>query len=129
MAQRYTRNFNVVTDPKLLCTCCGKGQVSIATFILLEVVREHFGAPVTLLSGARCTEYNLSEAVGSTNGSEHRIIAGQDVDAVDITVKGVSPAAVYTFLKSLPYANLLGLGKYKGFTHMDPRGYGARWTG
>jgi uncharacterized protein YcbK (DUF882 family) len=85
----------------------------------------HFDAPVTITSGPRCTKHNKS--VGGAKNSEHRIIEGEDVDAVDIQVKGHTPTEVYMYLKNLPYANLLGLGKYKTFVHMDPRGYAARW--
>jgi uncharacterized protein YcbK (DUF882 family) len=85
----------------------------------------HFNKPVTVLSGPRCRAYNLK--VGGAKKSEHLIVDGEDVEAVDISVEGVSPTQVYSFLKGLPYANLLGLGKYKTFVHMDTRGYGARW--
>lgn len=130
MSNRHTEHFNPITDKHLHCSCCGKGQVSIATFILLEVVHEHFGKPVTINSGPRCKKHNA--AIGGAKHSEHLIVSDDDgtmidTDAVDITVKDVTPQAVYMFLKSLPYANLLGIGKYKTFTHVDTRGYGARW--
>jgi len=122
---RYTDNFNPVTDRKLQCSCCGTGQLSIATFIILETVRLHFDAPVTVTSGPRCATHN--KAVGGAKNSEHLIRPDEDVDAVDIQVKGHTPQEVYLYLKNLPYANLLGLGKYKTFVHVDPRGYAARW--
>lgn len=125
MTVRSTEHFHPDSDEKLTCTCCGEGQLSIATFIVLEVVRVHFDAPTSLHSGPRCVVHNA--AVGGAKNSEHLIREGEDVDAVDFTVKGVTPTAVYLFLKSLPYASLLGLGKYKDFTHMDTRGYAARW--
>ena len=43
--------------------------------------------------------------------------------AADIVVKGVSPAKVQQYLKD----HLGGMGKYKTFTHVDVRGYVARW--
>ena len=46
---------------------------------------------------------------------------------MDIVVKDVSPTQVYLYLKNTAYSNLLGLGKYKEFTHVDTRGYAARW--
>lgn len=123
--ERTTQNFNPVLDKKLKCTCCGEGQLSISTFMLLETVRMHFGAPVTILSGPRCRPYNRK--VGGAAKSEHLILDGEDVEAVDFTVAGQTPATVYQYLKGLPYANLLGLGKYKTFVHADTRGYAARW--
>lgn len=122
---RSTKNFNPTVDFKLHCSCCRKGQLSIATFIVLETVRAHFGKPVTVMSGPRCKEYN--KKVGGARASEHLIVDHKDVNAVDIQVKDVSPTQVAKFLEELPYANLLGIGKYPTFTHVDTRGYGARW--
>jgi uncharacterized protein YcbK (DUF882 family) len=121
-----TTNFTAKTDPKLACSCCGKGGASIALLIVLEDVKRHFAAGVGINSCARCTSYNKSER--GTKNSEHRIDDESPwSDAADITVTGVTPTKVYSYLKSTPYANLLGLGKYKDFTHVDVRGYPARW--
>ena len=122
---RSTAHFNPVLDPLLHCPCCKTGQLSIATFILLETIREHFSAVVTVSSGPRCAKHNKD--VGGAKNSEHLIREDEDVDAVDIKVKGHTPQEVYLYLKSLPYANLLGIGKYRTFVHVDPRGYAARW--
>lgn len=124
---RTTEHFNPVIDRKLTCSCCGQGQLSIATFIVLETIRLHFDKPVTVVSGPRCRAYN--KKVGGAAKSEHLIIEDMDVDAVDIQVKDVSPTQVTAYLKQLPYANLIGIGKYKTFTHVDTRGYAARWVG
>jgi len=130
MTARQTSNFNNVTDRYLTCECCKQGQLSIAAFIVLETVRMHFNSPVSLSSGPRCKKHN--RRVGGADKSEHLIIQDEDgvlldTDAVDITVRGVTPHEVYMYLKGLPYSNLLGIGKYKTFTHVDVRGYGARW--
>lgn len=121
-----TKNFNSDVDVKMKCTCCGKGGISIATLIVLEDVRRHFDKPVTITSGARCESYNKS--VGGTKRSEHLVTESEPLaDAVDIVVEDVSPTQVYLYLKNTAYASLLGLGKYKEFTHVDTRGYAARW--
>jgi len=125
MTARYTEHFNPVIDRKLTCSCCGAGQLSIATFIILETVRMHFDKPVTITSGPRCAKHN--KKVGGSKNSEHLIREEDDVDAVDIQVQDHTPQEVYKYLKNLPYANLLGIGKYKTFVHVDPRGYQARW--
>ncbi len=124
---RSTQHFNPATDRKLRCSCCSKGQVSIATFIVLETVRAHFKAAVTIVSGARCTTYN--KRVGGATKSKHLIREDKDVTAVDIQVDGKTPAEVADYLKNLPYANLLGIGKYSTFVHVDTRGFAARWNG
>jgi len=124
---RSTKHFNPVTDRKLSCSCCRQGQLSIATFIILETVRMHFDAPVTVVSGARCEKYN--SRVGGATKSKHLIRGDEDVVAVDIQVAGRTPVEVAEYLTNLPYANLLGIGKYNTFVHVDTRGYAARWFG
>lgn len=124
---RHTKHFHPDTDKALLCPCCGAGELAIATFIVLEVVRVHFGKPVTVTSACRCPERNL--AVGGKEFTSRHITEPyeRDADAADIVVKDVAPLEVYNFLCSLPYANLLGIGSYEDFTHLDTRGYAARW--
>ena len=124
---RYTKHFNPETDKALCCPCCGKGTLAIATFIILEVVRVHFGQPVTVTSACRCTIHN--HKVGGTPYTSRHLYEPyeRDPDAADIIVKDVPPQEVYDFLCSLPYANLLGLGNYEDFTHIDTRGSKARW--
>lgn len=122
-----TRNFKQSSDPKLACSCCGKGGASIALLIVLEDLRRHFATSVNINCCARCKSHNSS--VGGVKSSEHLVNEENnwESDAADITVQGVSPKQVYMYLKEKPYANLLGLGQYATFTHVDTRGYGARW--
>ena len=121
-----TANFTAKGDELFQCPCCAKGGLSIALLIVLETVRAHFGAPVTITSGARCAKHNTR--VGGAKRSEHIITTDEPLsDAVDISVEGATTTQVYMFLKSLPYANLLGIGKYKTWVHVDTRGYAARW--
>jgi uncharacterized protein YcbK (DUF882 family) len=121
---RHTKHFHPKSDKKLVCSCCGKGTLAIATFIVLEVVRVHFGVPVTINSACRCRMYN--EKIGGSKNSKH-LCDVLETTAADIVVEDVPPYEVYLFLCSLPYANLLGLGDYSSFTHIDTRGYKARW--
>ena len=123
-----TQHFSPEGDEKFTCSCCKGGGISIATLIVLEVIRMHFNKPVTILSAARCRKYN--KQVGGSKNSEHIFTEDEPlVDAVDIHVKDVSVQELYMFLKNLPFANLLGIGKYKNFIHIDTRGYAARWSG
>lgn len=126
LTMRRTKHFNPDVDTKMRCTCCKTGQLSVATLILLEVVRAHFKAPVNITSGPRCTKHNKD--CGGAKNSQHLITSNlQDVTAVDIRVQGVEHKVVYNFLVQLPYANLLGVGSYNTFTHVDTRGTKARW--
>ena len=135
---RHTQHFNRLSDRMMVCPCCGKGELSVATLIVLEVVRVHFGVPVTITSACRCPEYNALERISGGYKSRHLtahpdtsgntlVWTDRETDAVDITVQGIEPQVVYHFLYTLPYANLLGLGKYNTFTHVDTRGFAARW--
>ncbi len=103
------------------CKCgCGLYIENIALQVILESVRRHFGAPVTITSSTRCAKHNAS--VGGTDNSSH--LTGH---AADIVVKGVDSSMVYRYLDNSGYSNLLGLGRYDDFVHLDTRGTKARW--
>jgi len=86
---------------------------------LLESIREHFDAPITINSGYRSPKHN--EAIGGAKNSYH--VKGM---AADIVVKGVPASRVYNYLNVFHAG---GLGRYKGFTHVDVRNVKARWQG
>lgn len=124
-----TKNFQVGTDPKMQCTCCSKGGLGFAMLVFLEHLKEHYeGKAVHINSGPRCSTYNKS--VGGSKNSEHLTTPEEPlVDTADVRVDGVSTTALHSYIKSLPYANLMGIGLYvkDGFVHCDFRGYPARW--
>jgi uncharacterized protein YcbK (DUF882 family) len=105
------------------CKCgCGLDTIDAATLAVLELVRAHFEAPVTVASGHRCEAHN--RACGGLAGSQH--LRGR---AADIVVEGVNAFEVYAFLDEL-HPHDLGLGRYATFTHVDTRTDGpARWSG
>ena len=86
---------------------------------ILEDVREHFGKPVTIMSGYRCEHHNTK--VGGAKNSRHK-----KGDASDIKVKDISPNKVQEYLLN-KYTDSYGIGKYPYFTHVDARNYKARW--
>ncbi|KAH0795631.1 DUF882 domain-containing protein [Histomonas meleagridis] len=85
---------------------------------LLEKIRNHFGKAVTINSAYRTASYN--KKVGGATNSQH--VKGT---AADIVVSGVSPSTVYNYANSINPNG--GVGKYNSFTHVDTRGYRARW--
>lgn len=102
------------------CKCgCGQDTVDAGLLTILEAVRAHFGAPVTVNSGNRCPAYNAK--VGGAQNSQHKLSR-----AADITVKGVSPREVHDWLDGWHKG---GLGAYATFTHVDSRKERARWNG
>lgn len=111
--------------------CNGKGGFSTALLIVLEDVRVHFGKPVSISGGNRCTDHNKAErgAENSKHLPSYNEEAGKyEGNAADIKVKDVDPIDVYKYLDSRPYRNLLGLGIYHNRIHVDvARTYPARW--
>jgi uncharacterized protein YcbK (DUF882 family) len=100
---------------------CGFDTVDVELLEILEAVRQHYNAPVSINSGCRCEEYNKRPEIGGVPNSQHRF--GR---AADIVVDGVSPADVYAYIDRT-WPNELGLGYYDTFTHVDSRAYKARW--
>lgn len=97
----------------------GADQVLVhpALVDLLEKIRRHYGRPVVIHSGYRTPAHNA--LVGGVPHSRH--VVGM---AADIHVIGIHPDDV------ADYAELLkpgGLGRYRGFTHLDVWAQGRRW--
>ena len=116
------------TQKEFACHCgnCDKSGIlpNVRLVELLDVVREHFGKPITINSGIRCPAHNA--AVGGASKSEHMY-----GEAADIVVKDVPPSKVYEFIEK-NYADFnggIGLGSYARWTHVDVRGHTSRWKG
>lgn len=88
---------------------------------LLEKIRNHFGAAVTITSGVRCKTHNAN--VGGASSSQH--LKGT---AADIKVKGVAPEKVAAYAETL-LPKTGGIGRYNTFTHVDVRSKKSRWNG
>ncbi len=88
----------------------------------LDLVRQQLGGhPITINSWYRPP--NVNKRVGGASRSRH--LFG---DAADIVCPYVKPSQVYRTLNKW-HGNNGGLGKYYSFTHIDLRGYNARWQG
>lgn len=91
--------------------------------MVLQSIRSHFGAAVTINSGYRTPQYNIK--VGGVAHSQHCYGT-----AADISVKGQTPAAVAAYARQLmPDWGGVGVYAKKGFTHIDVRETKADWTG
>ena len=99
--------------------------------VLLQCIREHFGAPVHITSGYRTGAHNA--AVGGSKTSQH--LLGK---AADFWVEGVDIAAVADYAETL-LPGRGGLGRYPkdaahptrstGWVHIDTRPQKSRWRG
>lgn len=115
---KVSEHFN---REEFACKCgCGFATVDVKLIQLLETVRNHFNAPVTISSGCRCKAYNAK--IGGAKNSKH-----MEGIAADITVKGVSPDEVHKFITEHVGNYWAGIGKYATFTHIDSRQTPARW--
>ena len=106
---------------EFVCHCgCGFDTVDSELLELLEKIRVHFGSPLVINSAARCLKHNRS--IGSRDTSQH--VQGK---AADIAVKGVAPEKVADYVE-LFQPDRGGIGRYRGFTHVDVRDSKARWS-
>jgi uncharacterized protein YcbK (DUF882 family) len=103
------------------CKCgCGFDVVDVELLAVLEYVRDHFERrPVIITSGCRCEMHN--KTVGGSPRSQH--LLGK---AADFKVVGVHPDAVADWLEQ-EFPGKYGIGRYDGRTHVDVRGWKARW--
>ena len=91
----------------------------------LQVLRDHIGKPIIIISGYRPPAYN--KKIGGAKRSQHLLAR-----AADIKVPGVAPAEVHATVIKLIKAGKMkqgGVGKYSTFVHYDTRGTAARWSG
>ena len=89
--------------------------------MVLQSIRSHFGAAVTIDSGYRTPQYNTK--VGGVAHSQHCYGT-----AADITVRGQKPAAVAAYARQL-MPDWGGVGVYDRFCHIDVRETKADWKG
>ena len=88
---------------------------------VLQAIRDHFKAPVTINSGYRSVSYN--KKIKAAQFSQH-----QYGTAADIQVEGVEPEEVYAYAEKL-MPKTGGIGLYDTFTHVDVRTARSRWKG
>ena len=95
--------------------------ISPALVTVLQQIRDHFKAPVTINSGYRTEAKN--KTVGGAAYSQHKYGT-----AADIAVKGVPPAEVAKYAETI-LVGMGGIGIYNSFTHIDVRKIKSRWKG
>ena len=122
-SKKLEGNNNLTEHFKVSEFACHDGSdyipIDIDLAYKLELIRQHFGKPVTVTSAYRTPEYNRK--VGGASSSYHT--KGK---AFDIVVQGVSPYDVAHFSQGLW---IMGIGCYydDGFVHIDGRGFPTYW--
>lgn len=89
----------------------------------LQVLRDHIGKPITIISGYRSPEYN--KKIKGAKRSQHLL-----AKAADIVVSGMTSLEVRDIIIQLIKEEKMdpgGVGIYPTFVHYDVRGRNARW--
>ena len=98
---------------------------------VLQPIRERWGAPIVVLSGYRTPAWN--KRVGGAKASTHMTAEGADIRCTDPADLPAFTRVVEDMIAADALAALGGLGKYKGWLHVDtkkkPNGKLRRWTG
>lgn len=77
------------------CKCgCGSNNISLELVKVADEIRSHFGKPVIITSGTRCSKHNKN--VGGVSNSRH--VLGK---ACDLYINGVSQYQLLEFTKKL----------------------------
>ncbi len=114
-----SKNFS---RKEFVCKCgCGFDTVDAELITVLEDVRAKFyGERVFISSGSRCRKHNNN--VRGSASSQH--LLGK---AADIVIMKIPAYLVADYLEE-KYPDKYGIGRYRGFTHIDVRGEKARWS-
>jgi len=111
---KLSTNFHL-REYECSCSTCKETLVDLDHVSKLQKLREDLGVSITITSAYRCESHN--KAVGGAANSIHK-----KGSATDIQVSGMDPTAVQDACEHFD-----GLGRYDSFTHIDSRGYKARW--
>jgi uncharacterized protein YcbK (DUF882 family) len=113
---KLTENFHL-SEFECGCGECEETLLDMNHIEKLQALRTLIGRPIEVTSGYRCEAHN--KAVGGSPNSQHK-----NGTATDIKVQGVPIERVEAACEFFD-----GLGRYETFTHIDSRGYRARWGG
>lgn len=112
--RRLSANFHL-KEFECKCGKCPETLVDLDHVRKLQKLREDLNSPIRITSAYRCESHN--SAVGGSSKSRHK-----EGDATDIQVDDMDPSEVQDACEHFD-----GLGRYDTFTHIDSRGYKARW--
>ena len=122
---KLTNNFSL-SEFKCKCGCKMPAFVKENVKELaenLQVLRDVIGR-IDLTNAYRCKEHNAD--VGGSTNSQH--IKGKAADIKSNTLSPSEIASITDDLMKSEKFKLGGIGIYNTFTHVDIRGYKARWS-
>jgi len=98
-------------------------QNAIPLTLLLQAIREEFGAPVRISSCYRAEAYNT--CIGGVKESQHKKFTAADITIAD----GNTALSWHKRILKMQNDGVFrgGLGKYNTFVHVDVRGTNANW--
>jgi hypothetical protein len=123
---RLTDNFSMY-EFECKCGCKMPKAVEINIIELadnLQYLRDYLNVPIHLTNAYRCPIHN--KKVGGVKNSQH--LVGK---AADLQIDNVSPESLADEIRFLMENNCFkkgGIGVYNTFTHVDIRGYLAKWN-
>ena len=122
---KLTNNFSL---SEFQCKCGCKMPADVEENIKeladnLQVLRDVIGR-IDLTNAYRCKEHNAD--VGGATDSQH--IKGKAADIKSSTLNPSEIASVVDDLMKIEWFKIGGIGIYNTFTHVDIRGYKARWS-
>lgn len=118
-ASKLSNNFNSTEFDCHGRGCCSETLINETLVEYLQKIRDHFGKPIRISSGYRCSQHNAS--VGGAKRSKHA-----SGDAADIIVEDTSPKEVAKYAESI---GIKGIGLYSNFVHIDTRTTKTFWYG
>lgn len=131
--QKISKNFYL---HEFLCHCnnCVFSKPSVKAEDLLELsflvrlqrIRDELGAPMTVLSGARCRAHN--NHIGGAPKSGHIVDENLLCKAVDIDTSMMGGADRHLLAKLAFKHGMRGIGFAKTFLHMDLKNRRSWWT-
>lgn len=119
-----TKNFKSTEFDCHGKNCCSTTIIDPKLVEYLQMIRDHFGKPITITSAYRCETHNRN--IGGATRSYHA-----QGKAADIVVSGVASREVAKYAESI---GILGIGLYETaadgfFTHIDTRTTKSFWYG
>lgn len=126
---KITSNFS---RSEMACPCgCGFDSMDYVLGFILEKARYNYDSSISINKGGGCRCLAYNEAVQKKINPLYISYSSESLHmwgrAADICITNVEPVKVADYFEEM-YPELLGIGRYPTFTHIDTRSkVYARW--